>query len=79
MSKIDITKLRSFTDAQNYPVNKAQVQSNAQSQNIDAELVTLIDEIPDTQYASQNELIHAVREVESQFQTGVWRTPKPRT
>jgi predicted negative regulator of RcsB-dependent stress response len=79
MSKIDMTKLRSFTDAQSYPVDKAQVQSNAKSQNLDEELANLINEIPETQYASQDELIHAVREVESQFQTGVWRTPKPRT
>jgi hemin uptake protein HemP len=79
MSKIDMTKLRSFTEAQHYPTHKAQVQSNAESQQLDEELVSLIKEIPDTQYNSQDEVIHAIREVESQFQTGVWRTTQERT
>jgi hypothetical protein len=79
MSKIDMTKLRSFTEAQNYPANKAQIQSNAESQKLDEELANLINEIPDTQYNTQDDLIQAVREIEEQFQTGVWRTTKPRT
>jgi len=79
MSKIDMTKLRSFTDTQSYPADKAQIQSNAESQKLDEELANLINEIPDTQYNTQDDLIHAVREIEEQFQTGVWRTTKPRT
>lgn len=79
MSKIDMTKLRSFTDTQHYPADKAQIQSNAENQKLDEELANLINEIPDTQYNTRDDLIHAVREIEEQFQTGVWRTTKTRT
>jgi hypothetical protein len=79
MSKIDMTKLRSFTDNVSYPTNKEQLRTTATNQQLDEEIVTLINEIPDTQYDTKDDVIHAVREKEAEFQTDVWRTTKPRT
>jgi prolyl oligopeptidase PreP (S9A serine peptidase family) len=79
MSKIDMTKLRSFTESQNYPTTKTQLRASAEQQKLDEELANLVNEIPDAQYNTQDDVIHAVREVEAQFQTGVWRTTQERT
>ncbi len=77
MSKIDMNKLRSFTEVQNYPTSKESLRSSAKNQGLDEEVINLINEIPDTSYSSQDEVIHAIREIETEFQTGVWRTPGP--
>jgi hypothetical protein len=72
-----MNKLRSFTEDQTYPATKESLRSSAKSHGLDEEVLNLINEIPDKPYASPDDVIHAIREIESEFQTGVWRTTGP--
>jgi len=73
VSKVDMSKLRSFTEGQSYPVHKESLHASASVQGMDEEVVSLIQEIPETEYNSPDEIIREIRKVESEFQTGVWR------
>jgi hypothetical protein len=77
MSKIDMEKLRTFTEDQTYPTNKERLRTSAANHGLDEEVINLINEIPDAQYSTQEDVIHAIREIESEYQTGVWRTTGP--
>lgn len=74
MSKVDMEKLRSFTEGQSYPVNKESLHASAAVQGMDEEVVNLIKEIPEAEYNSPDEIVREIRKVEAEFQTGVWRS-----
>jgi hypothetical protein len=77
MSKVDETKLRTFAEDQTYPTSKESLCASAASHNLDEEVMSLVNEIPDKTYTSSDEVIHAIREFEEEFQTTVWRTKGP--
>jgi hypothetical protein len=77
MSKVDENKLRAFTDDQTYPTSKENLRASAASKNLDEEVMSLVNEIPDKTYSSSDEVIHAIREFEEEFQNTVWRTKGP--
>ncbi len=74
MTKIDTTRLRDYTMSNTYPLTKEQLLAQSRQRGADGEIVALINELPNISYASQEEVVRAVREVETRYQTDVWRT-----
>lgn len=74
MSKIDINKLQTYTETNSFPIDKQALVTQARARGADEEVVSFIQDLPDKSYTSQDEVIHAIREREASWQTGVWRT-----
>jgi hypothetical protein len=76
MSKIDMKRLQDLTGSASYPLSKNNLLSMASQRGADDEVLSFLRELPQNEYQTQDAVLHDIRELETTYQTGVWRNPK---
>jgi hypothetical protein len=74
MANINKEKLRNYLDTAKLPATSNTLAREAREHGADEEIVIALAALPGKEYGSSEEVLDAVRDYETEHQSGVWRT-----